>query len=88
MPKSTKKPAKKTAKKTSTKRKAAPKAKVKAAPPERGSRRGFMWKVLEQKQMKQKEQAALPHVNPEERVQRTANPNGFARFNGPRRRAA
>lgn len=86
--KAAKAPAKKPAAKTKYKAKAKPKLKasVKAAAPERGSRRGFMWKVLEQKQIKQKEQGALPHVNPDERAHRPATAHGFGRFNGPRRR--
>jgi len=98
MPKSPKKSAKpalkSAAKKTAVKMKAGakPKAKMKASvkpmAEHKGSRRGFMWKVLEQKQQKQKEQAmpGMTSVNPEERQRPSATSEGFARFHGPRRR--
>lgn len=90
MPKTPKKSVKSAAKKPAVKAKAKLKMKSSVKPMDgnKGSRRGFMWKMLEQKQQKQKEMAAsgLPSVNPEERVRPSATPHGHARFNGPRRR--
>jgi hypothetical protein len=92
MPKTPKKTAKTAAKKPVAKAKAQPKMKMKASmkpkADTKGSRRGFMWKALEQKQKKQKEQGIVTQlsVNPNDRVQTHATKHGFARFNGPRRR--
>lgn len=91
MPKTPKKSAKKPlAKKTTAKPKAARKTKssVAAVAPAAGSRRGFMWKVLEQKQLKQKERETQKpdSANPFERSQPAATEAGFGRFHGPRRR--
>lgn len=51
------------------------------------SGRGFMWKVLEQKQAEQKERGNLPpgHM-PEAENNKFHDEPGHSRFNGPRRR--
>lgn len=78
------------------KMKAAPKAKAaKAKAPAKfpvkhhGEKpvRGFMWKVLEQKQAEQKERGNLPpgHM-PESENNKFHDEPGHSRFNGPRRR--
>jgi len=101
MPKTPKKTAKSVSKKSPVKAKAKAKLKTKikvkasakASGREvmntKGSRRGFMWKILEQKQQKIKEQlnSGPPSANPEDRFRPQAGQNGFARFHGPRRRA-
>ena len=94
MPKTPKKTAKTIKKKVAAvkAKKAAPKLKLKStAKPQaeaKGSRRGFMWKVLEHKQQKQKEQSGsmLNSANPQDRAHGHANQHGYGRFNGPRRR--
>lgn len=93
----TKTPAKKTAKKPALKlatkkaplRKKAPAKKAKAPLGPQESKRGFMWKVLEQKQadMKNKTPHGPMPNDAKDRFQPPANPNGFSRFHGPRRRA-
>jgi hypothetical protein len=92
MPKTPKKSVKSKAKKPATKSKSKPKLKssVTSISGNKGSRRGFMWKMLEQKQQKQKEVATSVsiNVNPEERLRPNASHQGHARFNGPRRRAS
>ncbi len=76
--------------KTKAKMKTTAKAKpaMKAA---RGSKRGFMWKALEQKQATLKEHGMLPAghmpVGEQKIKPLTSSPTGFSRFNGPRRRA-
>ena len=90
MSKALKKSAKAHAKKTPTKLKAKAKIKVKSkakavAKPE-SSQRGFMWKVLELKERKLKEQHQNSTPNPMDRERPTASTQGFARFNGPRRK--
>lgn len=67
------------------------KAKVKpAAAKKENSGRGFMWKVLEQKQAEQQKrqngEAQGHSTNPEDRFRPQGPQNGFSRFNGPRRR--
>lgn len=87
--KKAKKPALKLASAKAPAKKAKPVKKAKPTHGPQESRRGFMWKVLEQKQaeMKQKENKGPIPTDPKDRFQPTATPNGFARFNGPRRRA-
>lgn len=73
------------------KMKAAPKAKAlrAKAPPKPAAKpvRGFMWKVLEQKQAEHKERGHLPpgHM-PEPENNKFHDEPGHSRFNGPRRR--
>ncbi|MBX3021809.1 MAG: hypothetical protein KF799_09055 [Bdellovibrionales bacterium] len=67
--------------------------KAKKTPPtaeRQGQKRGFMWKLLEQKKARQLEHPAHRMggtANPHERVQQP-NGAGFTRFHGPRRKAA
>ncbi len=77
-----------TKRKTSTaKVKVKTKAKVKAAPESHGSRRGFMWKILELKEQRLKQRGGhMPAVESGDKVHPTATQDGYARFNGPRRR--
>lgn len=83
-PKKAKSPAK-------PKLKAAPKAKAaKAKPQPKAAQkpvRGFMWKVLEQKQQEHKERGNLPpgHM-PDAENNKFHDEPGHSRFNGPRRR--
>lgn len=85
--------------KPAAKKKAAPataKAKKSAkpshAPAQPAHKRGFMWKLLQEKQAQQK--LMNGHMgntaNPTERLlpRGVQNQTGFARFNGPRRKAA
>lgn len=84
-------------KKKQPRKKAAPKRAVKKnhkkAKPEKvaKSKRGFMWKLLENKEKQLKEQAQKPHANPEQRGEQgfRSHPRepAFSKFSGPRRRA-
>lgn len=65
-------------------------AKTSRAPAQPSYKRGFMWKLLQEKQAQQK--LVNGHIgntaNPTERILPRGSQNGFARFNGPRRKAA
>lgn len=88
-------------KKPATKAKPKPKMKIaaKTSPVKKAAKspakkpvkspRGFMWKLLEQKQAEQKKRTVLPAgYMPEEVANKVHHEQpGFSRFNGPRRKA-